>query len=298
MIRMAYFMYNLAMTARPELAAYNWETPPPFPRVRTAVFEFTDTTIDSSRRLIGDNWLVDFAYVDGSKYRTLPMGKHWRPRKPRTVHLYPPRMSFWEHMPPPWDRVRGHIFFEDTPPPKLRALIMPKFGHAQFEDKQARVGRLIEEIAQVGALRRDDGFWEAQSLLCRIIDMLLGAIHVEGPLYRIGRPTAAAPTLATRVDQYLRDNLSRRITLADVARHVSVSVSTLSHRYPAEAGRSVMQTLLDIRLTTAKGLLERGDPLKTVAAQLGFTDAFHFSHAFKRGVGIPPRAFRRQTRRK
>ena len=48
------------------------------------------------------------------------------------------------------------------------------------------------------------------------------------------------------------------------------------------------------RLSRAQGLLRRSsNPLRELAAQLGFVDAYHFSKFFKAHAGVSPGAWRR-----
>ena len=48
-----------------------------------------------------------------------------------------------------------------------------------------------------------------------------------------------------------------------------------------------------LRIDRAKALLLRGIPLHTIAEELGFSDAFHLSKAFKQVTGLAPRHFLR-----
>ena len=95
---------------------------------------------------------------------------------------------------------------------------------------------------------------------------------------------------------HFRNCLPARTTLSDVAAALSVSVSALCHKYRQETGQSLMQDLLRIRTELAKPLLRKGYPLKQIADQLGFSDAFHLSKTFKRVVGQSPRDFLHQRK--
>jgi AraC-like DNA-binding protein len=56
--------------------------------------------------------------------------------------------------------------------------------------------------------------------------------------------------------------------------------------------------ILRRRIATAQRLLYEGDDsLTEIADHLGFADAFHFSKAFSRLVGLPPSQFRLRSRR-
>ena len=52
-----------------------------------------------------------------------------------------------------------------------------------------------------------------------------------------------------------------------------------------------MTRLINLRIDHAKHLLLRGVPLKQIAQEAGFSDAFHLSKTFKHVEGISPRGF-------
>jgi len=85
-------------------------------------------------------------------------------------------------------------------------------------------------------------------------------------------------------------------TLEEAARLCHVAPSYLCRlfgRYDRETPYQMMQRLRMQR--AAALLLEPGAMVKTVAAELGFSDPFHFSHAFKRHFGVPPVQIVRRT---
>ena len=58
--------------------------------------------------------------------------------------------------------------------------------------------------------------------------------------------------------------------------------------------QSPYQFLLRLKMNLAAERLQNPAALvKQVAAELGFADAFHFSRAFKKVLGVSPQGFRR-----
>lgn len=87
----------------------------------------------------------------------------------------------------------------------------------------------------------------------------------------------------------------RRLSLAQVATAVGLSSSHLSCLFRRVTGRSLHQTLLDIRLRRALALLEQqGQTIKQIAALTGWSNQLYFSAACRRRYGRPPSAFRRR----
>lgn len=84
-------------------------------------------------------------------------------------------------------------------------------------------------------------------------------------------------------------------TLAALARDAGLSRSALALRFRAATGETPLNYLRGLRMQRAMRLLgESARPLESVAAEVGYQDAFGFSRVFKRVVGLSPSAFRRR----
>jgi AraC family transcriptional regulator of arabinose operon len=81
--------------------------------------------------------------------------------------------------------------------------------------------------------------------------------------------------------------------VADVARHVALSPSRLSHLFKQETGRSIMDTFNKMRLRHAANLLRyTAHSVEQIAALTGFSSVYYFSAAFKKYTGLSPTAYR------
>jgi len=118
--------------------------------------------------------------------------------------------------------------------------------------------------------------------------------QVEGFL---GQPAAAGhspPALHERVAEWLRLNYWRKATLAQAARDVGASPSTIVKALRRAAATSFHRQLMATRIAEAKSLLAAGDlKLDAVARQCGFADQSHFTRCFRREVNLTPSKFRR-----
>ncbi|MFB4292002.1 helix-turn-helix domain-containing protein [Nonomuraea sp. ATR24] len=86
-------------------------------------------------------------------------------------------------------------------------------------------------------------------------------------------------------------------TVGSLARAVALSPSRFAHLFAEETGRSPMRAVREARLRHAAMLLEATDlDVGRVAAASGFVSPFHFSRAFRREHGVPPRAYRARVR--
>lgn len=85
--------------------------------------------------------------------------------------------------------------------------------------------------------------------------------------------------------------------LEDHAAGFAMSYSSLRQRFAAATGQPPAEYLARMRMQRAQAMLLAGDePVKSIAAALGFPDPYHFSRRFKQLVGVSPEAFRREFR--
>lgn len=97
------------------------------------------------------------------------------------------------------------------------------------------------------------------------------------------------------VMRYLSARLDQSLKLDEIARHVSLSPSRLSHLYKAETGQTIMDTFLKMRLRHAADLLQyTSQRVEHIADQVGYSSVYYFSTAFKTYFGVSPTAYRRQ----
>lgn len=89
--------------------------------------------------------------------------------------------------------------------------------------------------------------------------------------------------------QYLSLNYMKQISLYRIAHNMYLSPVYISKIFKEETGESPINHLIRIRLTKARELLTSGDmPIKAVARNVGYEDAFYFSKLYKKYYGIPP----------
>lgn len=86
-------------------------------------------------------------------------------------------------------------------------------------------------------------------------------------------------------------------SVASLARTVALSPSRFAHLFAEETGQTPMQAVRRARVRHAASLLEVTDmDVGQVAAASGFVSPFHFSRAFRREYGLPPRDYRARLR--
>ncbi len=131
-----------------------------------------------------------------------------------------------------------------------------------------------------------------QVALDRLFDYLL--ILIVRHVVRSGAvPTGvlaglAEPRLA-RALTAMHDLPQKPWTLDALADTAGMSRTRFAEQFRAVVGRTPLDYLTSWRMTIARRLLSRGKPVKSVAAQVGYTSAAAFTRVFSRIAGQSPR---------
>jgi AraC-like DNA-binding protein len=100
-----------------------------------------------------------------------------------------------------------------------------------------------------------------------------------------------------RARAYLDAHYADDVSLAHLARVAEVSPFYLARAFRADVGVPPHTYLEGVRVAQAKTLLLAGRALADVAFATGFVDQSHFTHRFKRSVGVTPGQYAQQGRR-
>lgn len=172
---------------------------------------------------------------------------------------------------------------------RLNAVLPPVLVITREEWRSPLVELLCEEMG-----RDEDG---QAAVLDRLVDLLLTSA-LKAWAARPG--TASAPDwksggdpVVTRALKLLYAEPARPWTIESLSDRCHVSRATLARRFREVVGEPPITFLTNHRMALAADLLQhRGQTLATIAAQVGYTDPFAFSVAFKRNRGSSPSDFR------
>jgi len=90
---------------------------------------------------------------------------------------------------------------------------------------------------------------------------------------------------------HIRCNVSRRITLREIAGLAQLSVFQLIRAFRRELAMTPYRLVLEVRIEYAKQLLMQGTSIADAAVGAGFADQSHFTRHFKRSTGVTPKKF-------
>lgn len=98
------------------------------------------------------------------------------------------------------------------------------------------------------------------------------------------------------IKDYMQANLSRSLSLADIAASCDLSPSYFARRFKSTTGVPPHQYLMQLRVEQAKRLLNGTLPIVEVALECGFSHQEHLTSVFRRFTGATPAVYRRAAR--
>ncbi|MFC6081589.1 AraC family transcriptional regulator [Sphaerisporangium aureirubrum] len=165
-----------------------------------------------------------------------------------------------------------------------RRAALPLFTEPVVRDiGLARDLRRLHEALVGGAttLRRDE-----------LLDEVVAAVARSGAGARVtARAPETAPARLVREALHYSDDLG--ISAAELAAVAGRSRFAVYRSFQAAYGMAPSDYQRQLRLRTARRLLDEGHPLAEIAAMTGFTDQSHLTRWFTRYFGITPGAYRR-----
>ncbi len=98
-----------------------------------------------------------------------------------------------------------------------------------------------------------------------------------------------------KIKDFIEDKLDDEVTISDLAKHLNLSKSYLSHVIKAELNSTFTKVMAGKRVDKAKYLLKNTDKkVKDVAILSGFEDVNYFCRLFKKVSGVTPESYRKQ----
>lgn len=135
-----------------------------------------------------------------------------------------------------------------------------------------------------------NGALYAQSL-CLGLALYLRRRFASRPLTRSFDKGRLSSRQLRAVDDYIRESIGADITVDALAGLVGLSKPHFMKLFRMTTDTSPYQYVLRARVEAAIVLMKHGEPLASVARKAGFSSQSHFSAAFARYMGIPPKRY-------
>jgi AraC-like DNA-binding protein len=237
-------------------------------------------------------WVIDYSISGGTYCRVKSCD--WVERKAGSVHLYSPGTRYWEKsLSKDQTGYSSFITFYGGKCLDLEKYVNKSNGFCCFIDKYGKLEKILTETAAKAGLKGEKSYWFVMSKLYEIVEVLHSSKETVDVSERIidannSDDVNRDEVFVQSLREYLQKHINENIGINQLAKHLNVSISTVSHKYRILTGETPGQTLSKLRISAIKNLLLKGEPLKTIAEQTGFYDEFHLSKAFKKSTGISP----------
>lgn len=147
------------------------------------------------------------------------------------------------------------------------------------------------------------GLWRRDEIPAnlRLLQRLLSVLGhgLLGEAEELHRRRGMSPGFKAVVTSCIDANYARRITTADLAERLGLSVPRVCHRIKSEFGCTFFELLTATRCFHARLFLINSDyRIGEIAELCGFGTAEHFSRSFKSATRMTPGAFRRKFQRR
>lgn len=129
--------------------------------------------------------------------------------------------------------------------------------------------------------------------------MLLGTLlssFILLPQYRhISMVRHSDDSFSNRVIHFMYENVQRRLTLDEIAKHFNYSASHFSMLFRADTGVSPITYFIRLKIQKACQYIELTNMrLSDIAHVLGFEDSAYFTRTFNKVMGMTPSEYREQ----
>lgn len=148
--------------------------------------------------------------------------------------------------------------------------------------------QLFEEIYQ----SLDDGYsienlQYTSMCLWHLLSSFVFVDHFKHFLYEKRQDTIS------RAIEFFKANLSRNVTLAEVADHLGFSSSHCSFLFRSRTGYAPLEYFSRLRIQRACQYLDLTElRIKEIASSLGYDDPYYFSRVFNKVMGLSPRKYK------
>lgn len=158
---------------------------------------------------------------------------------------------------------------------------------------------VVQDAALSRAVRALYGVLTGTSTPLERHERLVGTValltrQTGAPGRRAGEPAGQRGTsspAALRIRDFLHDCYTSQITADDLAAAADCSRFAAYRAFSATFGLAPSEYQRQLRLRSARRLLEAGRPAAQVAAEAGFADQAHLTRWFRRFYGVTPAAY-------
>lgn len=169
----------------------------------------------------------------------------------------------------------------------IKNLVVPK--SIPFDEQRIRLWEMIYNCLEKGYSDENLNYANL-SLYYLIANFLFPQKNME-------LSQTAAEDISDKVIEYMKNNISSRLTITDIAAEFAYSASHFQNLFRTKTGISPIDYFIHLKIQRACQLLALSDlRIKEVAAAVGYSDPFYFSRLFHKLMGSSPLAYKNKNR--
>jgi len=196
-------------------------------------------------------------------------------------------MRYWADIEDPWTIYWVHYTGDNiaTLNKSLNLSITNGPIHIPFNDKAIETWHNIYQTLEMGY--SIENLCNANFCLYHLIAVFLF------PQRHISNERDEQVDIITQTILNMRNNLSKKLSVEDMARMHKLSVSHFSNLFSKATGMPPIDYFIQLKMQRACQLLyANGSKIKMVASELGYEDPYYFSRIFKKHIGTSPEQYR------
>jgi AraC-like DNA-binding protein len=202
-----------------------------------------------------------------------------------TLYVNTPSQQLSAQFDAPFDFLHFHISADHF---QVRQSMSQSISSRDLNDLVLLRHSFAEQLAKALIENRNG----AERNFARCVGQTL-AMHIARLEWPLTKVNVLPKWRLRRVEEYVRANFDRSISLADLAKVAGLSRMHFAAQFRSATGYRPREYLLHQRIEQAKSLLSGGEmPLAEVALAVGFCTQAHFSTVFKRITGETPARWR------
>jgi AraC family transcriptional regulator len=196
-----------------------------------------------------------------------------------------------------------HIYLSAAPFAALAKHTSRDFNASSVRNDAGFNDPLIESIAGeiLGELQRETSCGDllidtiADTLAVRLLNNY-SSLNVD-PFRNARKSKGLDPRRLQRTIEYIQANLTKEISVEDLAAAASLSRFHFSRMFKATTGQTPSRFVGRLRLELAKSLLTAGSSIADVAHDCGFSSESNFARSFRTATGRTPGQYRNSARK-
>jgi AraC family transcriptional regulator, melibiose operon regulatory protein len=169
--------------------------------------------------------------------------------------------------------------------------------HSIFRTSNENLDSLIMIVKDIEILLTMSKFQDVEKeMMTKLAGLLFAMYHLKSlQITETGKIIDEKTMYIQQVANYIQDHFHEKIFLDDIAAEVNLSKSYLVHIFKEQMGFTIMEYLMQYRLTQFLHL-SRNFPdwtIKKLCTECGFESEAHFSRFFKSNLGLSPSVYRK-----